>query len=204
MLVFLRWNRFCSSTSEEELKLPEITKKHTIETGIGDFEATARISAKLLSSFQISLKAIKYKPLLPSGMEVTLATAVVLEVHGVQKIDKLSFQISTDSTSGHPATGQCLDAQEWDNGSQIVVVGTEDGEALSDRFPTEGFEEQAVTIYSDHALNLSLADLNGYDHLSFHFIIAENEYPEPVDASAWFAVEQRHSLVTEQMHNQRH
>ncbi len=49
----------------------------------------------------------------------------------------LSLLIDSEVT-GHPCTGQCLDAQEWSDGTNLVVIGTEDGEGLSYRFPKLG------------------------------------------------------------------
>ncbi|WP_118138417.1 hypothetical protein [Oceanicella sp. SM1341] len=76
-----------------------------------------------------------------------------------------------------------------------VVIGTEDSLALEARYPGMGFAETRVVEFAPRAMTLDLDHGRIPDGASFHFIVAGNPDPEPVDASAWFAVDQPHEAL---------
>jgi hypothetical protein len=179
--------------------LPDFTNGLIVETRMGQIKVVSHISSDGITEEKISLSAIDFKPKLPTGMSVKKCTAVILIIEGLVEIQKLSLKLSIENkVLGHPCMGQCLDAQEWKDNGKLVVIGSEDGEALGNRFPKLGFEDKVVVSFSDSSLTLNLDNLSELKRPSFHFIIAENDDPELVEASAWFAVDQSHSYLLSQ------
>ncbi len=78
----------------------------------------------------------------------------------------------------------------------MVVVGTEDEEALSQRLPFVRDDPfQSIAEFAPQSIQVKLPLVPKGAHFGLHFIIAENPSPEPVDASAWFAVEIPHARL---------
>jgi len=174
----------------------EIVRQTAVETQLGRVAAVAQIVSRDLAEKSVSLKVVPFKPKLPPGMSVRACTAILLLIDGQVEIERLSFGVTLESDlEGNRETGQCLDAQEWTDGSNLVMFGTEDGEALDLRFPNLGLDRIPVVTYTAGAMTLELSGLPKLDNPSFHFVIAENEDRDPVDASAWFAVDQNHRFL---------
>jgi hypothetical protein len=55
-----------------------------------------------------------------------------------------------------------------------------------------GFADIAVVDFAPHVMTHKPDHLRGLRRASFHFIVAENPDPEPMDSSAWLAVDQPH------------
>jgi hypothetical protein len=177
-------------------KLLTFSKNLEVRTAIGLVRATASFGAALLSSDSVTFRAINFEPPLPPGMSVQKCTLLLLVVEGLVDIEALSLNLTLESKAiASPCLGECLDAQEWSENGKLVVIGTEDGAALSHRFPGIGLEDKVVVELSDHSMTLQLYKLGQRKNPSFHFIIAENEDPEPVEPSAWFAVDQAHEFL---------
>lgn len=176
--------------------MQSVTCLNTVKTNLGPVHALVIVSGDSVSPGAVSLAKKKFDPQLPKGMSIQSCTAFVLTVSGPVQIESLEFRIFMDSqVEGTPCTGQCLDAQEWSSEDTTVVVGTEDGESLSDRLGAPELEERAVVDYDKHSLTLRLSGLRKHEGYSFHFLVAENPLPEAVDASAWFAVDQPHKRL---------
>ncbi|SPF75415.1 hypothetical protein ALP8811_00402 [Aliiroseovarius pelagivivens] len=176
--------------------MPSITCLKSEKTNLGLVRAQGKVSGVNISPNSVSVVKKKFDPQLPKGMSVQNCTAFVLAVSGPVQIENLEFRISIDSPiEGTPCTGQCLDAQEWSSEDYTIVIGTEDAEILSDRLGAPELEDRAVVDYDKNSLTLRLERLVKRDGYSFHFLMVENPVPEPVDASAWFAVDQSHKNV---------
>ena len=179
--------------------MPTFSESLGISTGIGQIGATASISVADLSRIQFSFRAINFAPQLPPGMSVKKCTLLLLVVEGSVEIEAVNLDLAFHTKAvGAPCTGQHLDAQEWSENGKLVVIGTEDGEALSCRFPNMGLKDKVVVELSEQSMALRLGELGKRKQPSFHFIIAENDDPEPVEASAWFAVDQNHESLLDQ------
>lgn len=129
-------------------------------------------------------------------MSVRRCRAALLSVYSEEIITHFRFSIALHADSvGHPCTGQGLEAIEWSSGGHLVVVGTEDGEYLRNRI--RGLESSDFDnfMYTPTELILDLWGLPTGESLSFHFVIAENPDPEPVEASAWYAVDCAHQQI---------
>jgi hypothetical protein len=136
---------------------------------------------------------------LPKGMAVEQATAVVVKLSPKTRrrdVRLVSRWLGSPPGPGSPASGQWLDAQSWEADSSIVVIGTEDFEALAARLPRlclKG-DDHPVT-YQPDGLEVALPNVPAGQLTSLHFIVAVNALPEPVECSAWFAVDVPHGQL---------
>jgi len=143
---------------------------------------------------------MELEPKLPPGQNVRNCTAVLLTFNGLVEIQNLQFSLTIASkVPGSSCTGQYLDAQEWSDGGELVIIGTEDSEALLHRIPKLRDENIEIVDFTEHSLTLKLKDLPEPRKPSFHFIIAENDDPELVECSAWFSVDQNHNYILEHL-----
>ena len=149
---------------------------------------------------EVSLDLRTFEPRLslPAGMSVLGCRAVVLRV--TSQVDVVGLRWSCESppgVSGSPCSGEGLDAQEWDADSRLVVVGTEDEDALASRFGLPRQEPYRDWVrYSPSKLEVRIPCVPASGTFGLHFIVAENMLPEPVDASAWFAVDIPHEQLS--------
>jgi len=174
----------------------EIIRSLSYDTAVGRFDVTAAVTLKFEGKTEVILKSVVPKQKLPEGMTVQRCRAAVLSISGDAKLSSLTFSVFLDGDlEGHPCTGQGLDAQEWSDNGKLVVVGTEDGEWLDNRLPSLQCNDKAIVSYSPISMTLELTNIPIITSASFHFIIAENNDPEDIDASAWFAVDCPHHLL---------
>ncbi len=128
---------------------------------------------------------------LPPGMSVNRTRAVLLRVRANAGLDSLSFrcQLSADVVGGQEP-GQYLDAQSWEAQADLILVGTENSEALSSRMSAICLEGEACqpVEYLKDGFRIHLVDVPADLSVELHYVVAENSNPEPVDCSAWYAV----------------
>ncbi len=133
-------------------------------------------------------------------MSVEGCIGVVFEHHGNIQLSGLRYECAwveqTAACTG-PETGEALDAQGWDNGTHIVLVGTEDEEFLIARLsPSIALGEGNYNVeYNDNGLAICFAQVPAHSSLVLHFVIAWNRSPEPSDCSCWYAVGTPHQNV---------
>jgi len=144
----------------------------------------------------MSLRSIAFTPKLPTGMTTSACTAVLLQVREGKDIQSLRLhaELATGAVAS-ACTGEYVDAQEWSNGESLVVVGTEDSQALDIRYPGLGFANILSVDFGSQSMTLKIDRLSLSPAASFHFIVAENPDPEPIERSAWFAVDQSHEAL---------
>lgn len=93
---------------------------------------------------------------LQNGMTLERVVACVLAVKPSIDGADLAFsaQLDNDSLAGSPESGECLDCVSWESSGWALSLGTEDGDALSQRLNCLDFESSAYPIlYSQSALN---------------------------------------------------
>ncbi|HAT85984.1 hypothetical protein [Cohaesibacter gelatinilyticus] len=179
--------------------MPEFARDLSVETGIGVARITGSVSAHDLTDEQISFKAFEFEPNLPEGYDVRKCSAILLVVEGLIALDEVKMDLSIETKAlASPCSGQGLDALEWGENGCSVTVGTEDEECLSHRFPGLKLKNKLAIEYGEQSMKLRLSNLGRCRSPSFHFILAENDDPETVEASSWYAVDQPHSLLLEQ------
>lgn len=141
----------------------------------------------------MSLQSVAFAPKLPAGMTVSACTAVLLQVRPGKDIQSLRLHAALATGAlASACTGEYLDAQEWSDGQSRVVIGTEDSQALDVRYPEVGFASILSVDFGPQSMTLKIDRLSLLPAASFHFIVAENPDQEPVESSAWFAVDQPH------------
>ncbi len=170
----------------------------TLSTALGQIHFIVRAVPSLDGEYTIELQVLKPEPILPPGMSVQRVRAVFLRAFSLTGFEHLDFSCRFDTEiKGGPESGECLDAQSWEGKQGIVVVGTEDGEALSRRMPWIEFLEDPLALveYQKDGLNVPLKKIPAGETIDLHYIIAENSNPEPVECSAWYAVDIPHNKL---------
>ena len=175
-----------------------------ITTPIGELEFVAEADA--LPEAPLSLNAAPFEPALPDGMSVAACYGVLLHIHASHTSNNIHFK-----TQLHPAvslehsaeTGQGLEAQAWYGQQYVLLVGTEDIEFLQARLQDRIVVSGSSFAYSDNSLSVRISCVPESGSLSFHFIVAWNELPEPEDCSCWYAVDQAHDVIAHSISNRR-
>jgi len=171
-----------------------------LQTPIGEIEfAVTHGADELVSESEATFTLVPLKPVLPKGMAVEQASAILVELHpeADRRAVNVAFRwLGSPPGSGSPESGECLDAQSWEANGFIVVVGTEDFEALASRLPGLGFREDAYPVnYRPDGMEIRLPIVPADQLTSVHFVVAVNSIPEPIECSAWFAVDVAHSRL---------
>lgn len=129
---------------------------------------------------------------LPPGMSVLRRRAVILRLTATDEVPVLQWACTLlGAVTGSPCNGEGLSAQTWEGGSHVVTVGTEDDDYLMSRLTFLKPNDDS-TSYSADRLELTVASIPRSPQMSLHFVVAENPWPEPVEASSWFAVDVPH------------
>jgi hypothetical protein len=168
-----------------------------LDTTLGPFLLVAACDRR---PGEVSLDVRTFEPRLslPSGMSVFRCRAVVLRV--TSQVDIAGLRWSCESPPGvvgSPCSGEGLDAQEWEAGNRMVVVGTEDEDALASRLGLRPQEPHRGWVrYSPRKLEVTIPWVPASAAFGLHFIVAENTSPEPIEASAWFAVDIQHEQLS--------
>lgn len=170
---------------------------HHMQTVLGEVEFSYGFDGEDSSptpTERISFFEKPSEPKLPEGMSVSRCRAVVFEIEPVERISAFRFQARCSTpVVGVPANGECLAAQEWVGDHHLVVIGTEDAAALNSRMPFLELDEfEAIQGTDANSLTVYLSFIPPRKKATFHFVVAENTYPESVDESAWFAVDVPH------------
>ncbi len=169
-----------------------------IRTPIGSICFDVKASSGEISNAEISIAEIK--PLLPDGMEVQGSIAALLTVVSPTQIKDLQFSCTwTDcDTRGDACSGEGLDAWEWENTNQLVIIGTEDGECLSSRLSLGEITRDNYPVLMDrNCIKINIEQYPANKELTLHFVISNNTLPEKEDCSCWYAVDVAHNRVIE-------
>ena len=170
-----------------------------VETPIGNLRFVAYADGEPLGATVATFRCGVLEPILPLGMSVTRSVGVMVAVH--PQVTMQNFQVRAlwteePPTNASPSSGERLDAQEWVGGGHIVVLGTEDGEALEDRLTEHGLLPDTYPVSNlPVGLEVTLPQVPAGFTTTLHFIVAINTHPEPVDCSAWFAADVPHERV---------
>lgn len=167
-----------------------------IQTPLGNLKFQVESACVPMSGVSILIAPLQ--PKIPPGMSVSACYAVVLTINVPNPVLDLKFQALLEPisiVSSGASTGEALEAQEWNNQSHVMLVGTEDREYLGKRLPHNIIFPEAPFTYSPEALSIHIAQIPSGQQLSLHFIVAWNALPEIVAPSCWFAVDQAHHSV---------
>jgi hypothetical protein len=167
-----------------------------IQTPLGNLEFL--VESADIPTIGACIHAASFQPEIPPGMSVLACYGVVLQVDAPNTVSDLKFKAVLKPNSkinSGAATGEGLEAQDWNNKNWVMLVGTEDLEYLKARLhPSIVFPDFPFT-YSAESLSIHIAKIPAGESVSLHFIVAWNELPETVEPSCWFAVEQPHMSI---------
>jgi hypothetical protein len=167
-----------------------------LDTALGPFLFEA-VCDQRPGDVSLDLKTFEPRLSLPPRMSVQRCRAVVLQV--TTRVDVRHLRWACESppgVAGSPCCGEDLNAQEWEALGHLVVVGTEDEEALARRL---GFLRDlslpSLAHFSPQKLETRLPHVPASAAFGLHFVLAENPSPEPAEMSAWFAVDIPHDRL---------
>jgi hypothetical protein len=170
-----------------------------VETPIGNLTFEAFADGVPLCAPVVSFRSGHVEPALPSGMSVAGSVGVLVALEPEITLQGVRIRATWEGAAGavvSPTSGERLDAQEWVGQGHIVVLGTEDGEALADRLVEHGLRLDPYPVhYSPLGLEVVLPQVPAGSATTLHFVVAVNTHPEPVDCSAWFAADVPHERM---------
>jgi len=176
-----------------------------VETPLGLVRFWADVEGSTAAECQLEFRIAEFQPDLPPGMSVRRARAVVLRIGATRAVDRLCFRCSLGGeadarphpTEPTPESGARLDAQSWTAHRDIVVIGTEDGEALTARLPWLRIPDDPLAFvrYEPDGLSIPLEGIPAGVEATLHYVVVENTYPEPVECCSWFAADLPHRRV---------
>ncbi|MEY8211983.1 MAG: hypothetical protein RPT00_06970 [Gammaproteobacteria bacterium] len=169
-----------------------------IRTQIGNVGFKVDVSDGDISNASIAIAEIE--PILPQGMEVEGSTGVLLTLVSPSEIKDLQFSCawSGNVAKGDACSGEGLDAWEWENDGQLVVIGTEDGESLFSRLNLgELMRDNYPVSMNANRITIELDQYPANTELTLHFVVSNNSLPEKEDCSCWYAVDVAHKRVVE-------
>jgi hypothetical protein len=170
-----------------------------IQTAIGALFFSAYAKGRALATDEAIFYHTQLEPRLPPGMSVELLEAVLVILKPQVPINTVTISCKWVKTPGpwdDRPSGECLDAQSWVLGEKLVLIGTEDLDSLSIRLTEHGLLNAPYPVnYCNDGFEIVLPLVPACRITSLHFIVASNSYPEPVDCSAWYAVDVPHGHV---------
>jgi hypothetical protein len=170
----------------------------TLNTQLGKIHFFVRSETILGQDADIEFRIFDLEPNLPPGMSVRRVRAVLLQAYSKTGFEGLEYSCRFETNiEGGPESGERLDAISWGGKHDIVVVGTEDGEAISDRMPWLEFhgDPLALVQYRKDGLTVPLKQIPAGVRIGLHYVVAENSNPEPLECAAWYAVDIRHTQL---------
>lgn len=145
------------------------------------------------------VERVAFGPTLPDGMTVDLAAAYRVSFCVPFPVHDFSFDFTRTrcETNGDANSGESLDAQSWAVNDGLLMLGTEDGEALQARMPWLNIEGRDYPIeYLRHGFRIMIPYVGPNTTVGFHFVLAYNRLDAGSDAE-WFAVDVPHAKLLE-------
>jgi len=170
-----------------------------IQNTIGALLFSAYAKGRILAADEAIFKHTQLEPRLPPGMSVDLLEAVLVVLEPQEPLNAVTISCKWVKVPGpwdNRPSGECLDAQSWVLDDKLVLIGTEDSDSLSFRLTEHGLLNAPYPVnYCNEGFEIVLPLVPACRITSLHFIVASNHYPEPVDCSAWYAVDVPHGHV---------
>ena len=79
-----------------------------------------------------------------------------------------------------------------------MSVGTQDAAALADRLPMCGFSSRDHPVATADGIEIVVPVVKVGTTVTLHLIVSENDFPEPVELSTWYAIDLEHNAVATQ------
>lgn len=141
---------------------------------------------------------IAFAPTLPDGMTVDIVAAYRIGFVSTEPIHNFSFDIKLTecNTKGDRNSGEYLDAQTWGIDGGILMLGTEDGDALHARMPWLNIDGDRYPVeYLHNGFRMVLPYIGPDVTVGFHFVLAFSQIDSFSD-SEWFAVDISHDKLS--------
>jgi hypothetical protein len=139
----------------------------------------------------LNVKRVTCSPPIPEGMSVDSVDAYVVTSTSPLAIHNFSFDLifHNGESKGGRESGEHLDAQSWQIGDGLLMIGTEDGDVLQNRMPWISTDGNEYPIeYLSNGFRLSFSYIPPNARVEFHFVLAYNRI-ECENQSEWFAVD---------------
>lgn len=169
-----------------------------IPTPFGALQVKAEAIESDGTRIEFSVSMVTPQIHLPPGMEVDSVLAAIVHERIERELTDFYFvcRWSEIAIPGSPATGECLDAQEWESESHVVTIGTEDFQALLARLPNLGLAEDDLPVrFTPCGLEIHIPRVPIGTVLSLHFVVVARGLPDPAECSTWFAVDIPHQKL---------
>jgi hypothetical protein len=170
-----------------------------VQTPIGRIKFDAMANGSLLAGRDAQFSLHAFSPELPPGMSVEKAYVILVTLLPASEFREIIVRchwLDAMQVVGDPESGQNLDAQTWQTNGWIVAIGTEDFEVLETRLPQCGFTERNYPVrYHPHRIEVHTPSMQEDFPVTLHFVVAINPWPEPMESSAWFALDVPHDTV---------
>jgi len=169
-----------------------------VNTPIGDLVFSVDVESGDIH--KSSIDTCNIVPFIPEGMSVEKSIAVLLRCVSSTPLKNIVFSCVWEDLAekGYSASGEGLDAWEWEQNQILVMIGTEDNEWLNSRFRLAGCSEDNYQIsMSENRITINVEEFPNKKELSLHFLISWNTLPEVVDCSCWYAVDVTHKRILE-------
>jgi hypothetical protein len=172
-----------------------------VETPLGPLECSVRDRDGRLVSDGATLRVVSCNGV-PRRIDVGAydVIGVLLSLSPSQDLEGLSFSCSWINSAvapGEPDNGEWVDAQYWEVGDWVLLIGTEDFDVLSGRLPHCGFrEDDYPTLFLPSALEVRIPHVPSGQASTFHFVIAAGPGSNAEERfSAWAAADLRHEQL---------
>ena len=166
---------------------------NTTETfDFGDVSSAIASSPDVSSLINVARH--RCSPCLPPGKAVELIDAYLVSFTAPFAVHAFSFDLIIHSATrdGDANSGECLDAQSWNFGNALLMVGTEDGESLKRRMPWLTVTRNTYPIeYLPNGFRMTISYIKPNQPVDFHFVLAYNRLESEND-SEWFAADVPH------------
>jgi hypothetical protein len=170
-----------------------------LETPLGRLEFGARAVGRQLTHADVSFRLVEVHEELPPGMAVESLSAVLVQLRPRSRLRDVRVTcrwLRRPPVSGTPESGERLEAQSWKAAGFVVMVGTEDFEALASRHPSCRITEVDNPVrYHADGIEVRLPVVPAMLLTSLHFAVAVNPLPEPAECSSWYAVDIQHGKL---------
>ena len=151
------------------------------------------------------IQVFSFSPVIPSGMAVAGCTVAIATISPKKTLRNLLFSaklMTSEAVESAPETGEGLDALSFRNTTHVLLVGTEDTEALISRLKSTVKLPEIPFPFAEDSIAIEILESLEGEKLSLHFIAAWNSLPEPQDCSCWYAVDQSHSVLLSALETQ--
>ncbi len=142
-------------------------------------------------------------PDIPSHLEAPRCTAILLKIFSLTPIKNLTFSFSwiKCDSEGYGCGGEGLEAWEWEKNNKLVMIGTEDDEALKARISPAAKLGKYPIKRDGNSIQIKVEHYPEKNELTLHYIIAESNSSKENNTSCWFAVDIKNSKVMELIGN---